>query len=87
MLLSSNLWVAVRSIQLQQEENMIKKGSKTVLHFAWMKDTPGTFVYHEVDENGEKRTPSQGASIPTIYVTRQSMPVKLTGFKIEITGE
>jgi hypothetical protein len=66
---------------------MIKKGTKTVLHFAWSKDTPGTYVYNEVDENGERRTTSQGAAIPTVYITRQSMPIKLMNFKMEITGE
>ena len=66
---------------------MVKKGTKTVLHFAWSKDTPGTFVYREVDESGNVRTVGQGAMIPTLYITRQSMPVKLMNLKIEITGE
>lgn len=66
---------------------MIKKGTKTVLHFAWSKDTPGTHVYREVDESGNIRTTGQGAAIPTIYITRQSMPAKLMNFKIEIIGE
>jgi hypothetical protein len=65
---------------------MVTTEQKTVVLFAYEKDTPGTYRYREVDANGITRTIATGAVIGPLYIRKTAMPNRLTHLKIEISG-
>jgi hypothetical protein len=65
---------------------MVTTEEKTVVLFAYEKETPGTYRYREVDANGVTKTIVSGAVIGPLYLRKTAMPDKLTNLKIEISG-
>ena len=66
---------------------MVTTEQKTIVLFAYEKETPGTYRYREVDENGATRTIATGAVIGPLYIRKTAMPNKLMDLEIAITGK
>ena len=52
--------------------NMTKNQTIT-LKYILKKETPGTFVYQEVDQTGKELKASEGATAPTFYVRKTAL--------------
>ena len=62
---------------------MVTGEATTVVHFNYEKETPGTYRYREVDDDGNTKTVANGAVIGPLYIRKSAMPRKLTNLKIE----
>jgi hypothetical protein len=65
----------VRSIQLQQEENVVET---TRVKFKLVDKTKGALRYVEIDDEGnERKTDADGAIIGTLYLRKAAQKGKL----------